>query len=398
MALRKWLGLCLALMSLPMMAQQGNIGSIGQNPGSTVLIPHFEVDPDTAGSRNTVVTLQNTSATAMLINTTLWTDYGLPTAHFLIYLTGYDQETINLYDVFQRYVPRTASAGQDSSDTISPQGPISQDINFASCYGLLPDVQASLIDTSLVAAHTGAPSVEYFGGLCGGRDYGDGIARGYITFDTVNNCTPRKPGDAGYFIAGGGGDATTQNVMAADYAIIDPASGRRTTQIAVHVEANPSNSLVDGAGDRTFYGRLVGGSGADNRESLPTAFAGRTLGNATDVEYWRDPGAVVAPFTCGNTPAPYPLPQRAVAVYNDNGGAFATPTGNLFPYATGVTAGSALSLTQPAGWMFANLNPSAGTIRQSWISFLRTASDGSTYYMPPIQLGNATTGDDPAAP
>ena len=394
MALRKWLGLCLALLSLPVLAQQGNIGSIGQDPGATVLIPHFEVDPDDVGGRNTIVTLQNTSATAMLVNTTLWTDYGVPTAHFLIYLTGYDQETINLYDVFQRYTPRTASVGQDPTDTISPKGDISQDINFASCTGLLPDAQTGLVDTSLVQAHTGGPSLEYFGGLCGGRNYGDGIARGYITMDTVNNCTPRVPGDPGYIES----DVTFQNVLAADYTLIDPASGRRSTQTAVHVEADPSNSLVNGAGDRTFYARLTGNSGADRREALPTAFAGRTLGGQTSVEYWRDPGSVVAPFTCGNTPAPYPLPQRAVAVYNDNGGNFAAPTGNLFPYATGTTTGSALSLTQPFGWMFANLNPAAGTIRQSWLSFVRTASDGSTYYMPPIQLGNATTGDDPAAP
>jgi hypothetical protein len=40
-----------------------------------------------------------------------------------------------------------------------------------------------------------------------------GDARGYITVDTVNNCAPRVPGDAGYFGAAGAGNVTDQNVL-----------------------------------------------------------------------------------------------------------------------------------------------------------------------------------------
>ena len=48
-------------------------------------------------------------------------------------------QTINLRDILANGIlPRTASDGQDPADTISPQGPFSQDINFASCTGLLP--------------------------------------------------------------------------------------------------------------------------------------------------------------------------------------------------------------------------------------------------------------------
>ena len=61
-----------------------------------------------------------------------------PTLDFDIYLTGYDVQTINLRDIFVAgNLPRTASVGQDPDDDISPQGPVSQDINFASC-GTLP--------------------------------------------------------------------------------------------------------------------------------------------------------------------------------------------------------------------------------------------------------------------
>ncbi|HBL30141.1 MAG TPA: hypothetical protein DD490_25165, partial [Acidobacteria bacterium] len=56
-----------------------------------------------------------------------------------VYLTGYDVQTVNLRDILvSGILPRTASAGQDPTNTISPKGPISQDINFASCGGFLP--------------------------------------------------------------------------------------------------------------------------------------------------------------------------------------------------------------------------------------------------------------------
>ncbi len=376
------------------------IGTIDQAPAATLLFPHFEVDTANDQGVSTVLTIQNSSATAILASVTLWTDFGVPTLHFDMYLTGYDQQTLDLADTFRRrFLPVTASAGQDPTDTISNKGPFSQDINFASCNQLLPEPQGSLTDASLVQAHTGRASVEYLGGLCGGRNYGDNIARGYVTVDTINNCTTRKPGQAGYFINGGGGDATNQNVLLGDYVILDRARGRFLAESAAHIEA--SFTLSSGT---TFYGRLIGNSAADNREPLPTAWAARYASARTEVDYWRDPGVVVAPFTCGTTPAPFALPQRHVSVFNDAGGLVSNPTGNLFPNAMGTTAGAgALGLSQPLGWLFANLNASPGVIRQSWMTFRqmpRGAASSSPlgYSVPGIQLGNAATGADPVIP
>ena len=67
------------------------------------------MDTSSANGTNTVLTIQNASATAILLNVVLWTDYGLPTDKFLIYLTGYDQETVDLGQVFRRILPRTGS-------------------------------------------------------------------------------------------------------------------------------------------------------------------------------------------------------------------------------------------------------------------------------------------------
>lgn len=404
--------LALALFALSARAgfNPDQIGTIDSAPGATLLFPHFEVDTSSANGTNTVLTIQNASATAILLNVVLWTDYGLPTDKFLIYLTGYDQQTVDLGQVFRRILPRTASAGQDPSDTISPHGPISQDINFASCNSLLPDIQnGSALSRDIVGAHSGQPSADYFGGLCGSRNFGDGIARGYVTVDTVNNCTMRFPGDTGYFIAGGGGDATNQNTMTGDYVIINPVTRRMVADSAVHIQASPTNPLTSGGVNKqTFYGRLVGYTGADNREPLPTAWAGRAAAGRTDVDYWRDPGTVTAPFTCGTAPAGLPSGQHQVALFNDQGAAAGAPGGDLFPFLAGSTSGATLGVNAPLGWLFANLNLAApvgplGAVRQSWLSLRQIpsgmpAGTGATYLVPGIQLGNAAFGDDPTVP
>ena len=119
--------LALVALSFYSMTAAAVIGTIDQVPGSTLLFPHFEVDTSSPQGVNTLLTVQNASASATMVNVVLWTDYGLPTANFNVYLTGYDQQVIDLGLVFRRVLPRTASDGQDPTDTISPQGPISQD-------------------------------------------------------------------------------------------------------------------------------------------------------------------------------------------------------------------------------------------------------------------------------
>jgi hypothetical protein len=380
------------------------LGTIDNTPGATLLYPHFEVDANDANGVNTVLTLQNSSATAILANVVLWTDVGLPTAQFNVYLTGYDQQAIDLRTIFRRVPPRTASAGQDPQDSVSPQGPFSQDINFASCGGTLPDGSMP-ISRDLAGAHSGRASNDYFNGQCGSRNHGDGIARGYVTVDTINQCTQQVPGTTGYFVNGGAGIATMQNVLFGDYVITDPARRSTTSELAVAIEANGTDPLTTGPGPKqTFYGRLVGFNAADNREPLPTAWAGRTAAGRTDVDYWRDPGTTVAPFACGGTPAGFPSGQRHATRFTDAGTATPTGVADAFPFAAGTTAGSILGLTDSLGWLFVNANlPAAsgplGFVRQSWLTFRQVprgmAPGSGTYSVPGVQLGNAATGGDP---
>ena len=406
--LRLFAGVLLAAASLNAAAE---IGTIDQVPAATLLFPHFEVDTSSPDGVTTVLTLQNASASATMANVTLWTDFGLPTVQFNVYLTGYDAETIDLGLLFRRVLPITASAGQDPADAISPQGPLSQDINYGSCFDVLPlDQSGSNISRSIVQAHSGQLSQEDFGVLCGSRDLGDGIARGYVTIDSTTQCTTLTPADAGYFSNGGQGVADNRNILMGDYVIVDPGNDRVFAETAVHIEADSSNPLTQAGVDKqTFYARFVGFGATDNREPLPTAWAGRYAADRTDVDYWRDPGAATAPFACGGAPAGLPSGQRRVSVFGADGGLTGLPSGDLFPFVQGTTPGDgALGLNQPLGWLFVNLNLSSpvgplGSIRQSWMSFRqvpRSAPPGSgpAYYVPGVQLGNAAFLDDPVVP
>ena len=109
--------------------------------------------------QNTLFTVNNASATAILAHVTIWSDLAVPVFAFNVYLTGYDAQPFDLRQVLLGTVPTTASAGQDPQDTRSPKGILSQDINFASCTGQLPPPSAAPIyPPYLRAALTGGPS------------------------------------------------------------------------------------------------------------------------------------------------------------------------------------------------------------------------------------------------
>jgi hypothetical protein len=200
----KKLAIAFAVVSLLALGGQASavICAIDQVPSATLLLPYFSVDtssPDGSGA-NTLFSINNASATAVLAHVVVWSDLSVPVLDFNIYLTGYDVQTINLWDILHSgNLPQTASAGQDPGDTISPKGSFSQDINFASCSGLLPPPTLPADFIAHLKASLSGQASTVFGGLCAGRNLGDNIARGYITVDTVNNCTLRFPGDPNYF-------------------------------------------------------------------------------------------------------------------------------------------------------------------------------------------------------
>ena len=383
------------------------VGTIDQVPSATLLFPHFEVAPNATSGVNTVLTIQNASATAITANVVLWTDYGIPTARFVLYLTGYDQDTVDLREVFARRVPITADAGLDPTDTISPHGTISQDINYPGNTDIATVAQGNALSRSIVAAHTGGADPAYFpGGACGGRAVGDGRARGYVTVDTVNNLDATTPAAPGYFTS----FATVQNVLLGEYAIVESSRASYAVDTAVHIEASLTDPVTaTGANKQTFYGRFVNFNADDHREPLPTAWGGRYVQDRTNVSFWRDTGVSGISFPpCGGAPATLPSGQRRVTVLNATGGIVSNPATNLFPFTDGIATGAAIGLTQPQGWLFLNLNLASasgplGLVRQSWASWMQIPAaaptgPGPSYLVPGIQFGSTTTTPDPITP
>jgi hypothetical protein len=387
------------------------IGTLDQVPGATLLLPYFEVDLDNPNGVTTLLSINNASATAVLVHVVIWSDLSVPTLAFNAYLTGYDVQTINLRDIFVNGVlPRTASAAQDvgenepnpgpSPNAISNQGPFSQDFTFASCFGQLPYPTFA----EILAVHGGDPTFDYrlhlqqahtgqssliLANRCAGRNLGDRIARGYITVDTVNNCTLRFPGDPGYFINGGAGDATNQNMLWGDYFYVNPGQNFAQGNPLVQIEAAPGINLQDTygpdpettvPGEYTFYGRYVAWTAADNREPLATNFATRFLNGGvfsggTDLIVWRDSKVNQGSFTCpavpGVRPPWFPLGQEGLVIFDEQENPHIVPPSpiapqppvqGLIPFAAEAqrvhVGGPDLPVPFTFGWLYLNLNQS----------------------------------------
>jgi hypothetical protein len=420
----KKLALAVALLGLLVAGQgaQAVIGTVDDVPAATLLLPYFEVNIGDANGVQTLFSVNNASATAVLAHVVLWSDLSVPVLDFNIYLTGYDVQTVNLRDIIVNgTLPRTASDGQDPTDTISPQGLFSQDINYASCAGQLPPpaLPASFID-HLQKSLTGLSSA-ILGNRCAGLAFGDNIARGYVTIDTVNNCTLRFPGDAGYFLPGGTGDATNQNVLWGDYFYVNSGQNFAQGETLVHVEASATNPETSVSGQYTFYGRYNGWTAADNREPLTTNFAVRYINGGaftggSDLITWRDSKTNQGAFTCPaivGRPAWYPLSQEQIVIFDEQENPEVPQTLPVSPQPPGTSIipfpaeanrtavdGSALPVSFDFGWLFLNLNTSVPSssqnllqdplAAQAWVSVVMDADGRFSVGFDAIQLDNAT--------
>lgn len=340
--------------------------------GATLLLPYFEADLNSDNGTQTSFRLENSSATAILANVTLWTDLGIPTQRFDVYLVGYDSQTVDLRLLFKHgLIPVTASAGQDPTNTISPRGPISQDINFASCNGVLPPPPLAAADiAALRAAHTGQAS-GLFANQCAASPRTDNIARGYVTVDLVNSCGTSNPTTPGY-------DArlTNQSVLLGSYAMLNRTTRTESGGPMVAVESFFSTSGMTAQfnpGDRTFYGSYNGLAAVDQREALGSMWAARfvnggALGVSTQITVWRDPGTTVTPFACGGAlPAPFPLAVTGLAAFDEQEQITVAAAVNQFPLATQRVPTNALS-SNFAGFLYLNLNlPGGPGATQSWV-------------------------------
>ncbi|MBK7975574.1 MAG: hypothetical protein IPK07_20590 [Deltaproteobacteria bacterium] len=378
---------------------------VGRSPGATVLIPYFEVNLAKADGMTTVFSINNASATAVLAHVNVMTDLGVLALGFNVYLTGYDVQTINMRDIINGIMPQTASAGQDPGDKISPHGQVSQDINFASCNGILPTPNLPANYTTHLKNSLTGKGTTFYGGNCVGLNYGDSVARGYVTIDTVNACALLDPANPGYAVY-----LTNQNVLWSDAYFLDTRNKVSRGAPVVSVAANNANDpLVSTPGNYTFYGKYNAWTASDRRQPLATNFAARyqksgAFGKSSSLIVWRDPKVAGAPFTCGGSgPNFLPLAQEEIVAFDDQENPTAiggTPFGAM---AQRVVVGSAaLPVAANSGWFYLNLNTSVAAAgsnppvdpaaAQGWVSSVLegTGASGYSTTSPAAALDSAT--------
>ena len=400
-----------------------SLATVSDTAGATLLLPYFEVDLANPTGMDTIFTIDNMGAyftsggnpqisgpTAVLGHVIIWSDLGVPVFNFNVYLTGLDVQLVDMRKVLNGTLPQTASAGQDPTDTISPKGTFSQDINFASCntgvytppinsYARLPPAaltgaQINNLQTSL----TGQASVNV-SGMCAGLNHSDNIARGYVTIDTVNNCTTKFVADSGYL----GGDATNQTQLTGEVFYFDQLHAIARGQNLVPIHASFTDPLVTTSGNYTFYGTYDGFTAADNRQPLATNFGARFVnGNfilapvpspsspawgmppsspppgSSSLIVWRDSKTAPGYFTCGVLPAFYPLPQEGIIAFDEQEHPQDLSSTTAFGTATQVVSvgGGALPVTFASGWLYLDLNATVtgqvsgqtdATAAQAWV-------------------------------
>jgi len=371
---------------------------VGNQPAATLLIPYFQVDVDRADGATTLVSVNNSSAKPALARVTLWTDWGVPTLAFDVYLTGYDVQTLNLRDLFQGVLPATG--------TDAPKGAFSMTATaaFSGC-GTVGVTRRSTLAADRVAylraAHTGQPlpsTDPAAAGLCAGSGgAGASIATGYLTVDAVQRCTPESvgtvantPADGAYFAHGGNGLASDDNVLWGDYLLVDPQRGLSEGQSAVALVADPD---FFGPGDYTFYGRYVGFDGRDDRAPLSSLYYARylnggTFAGGTDIVVWRDNRRQgVAPAPCAKGPSWAPLGEYQLVVFDEEENGQQLQGTHAFPLTTQRVhlGGSALPTVPNYGWLMLDLWHSDGTHAQGYASVLMTAENRFQVGHPALQ-------------
>jgi hypothetical protein len=283
------LGLGLLFSTVPVLAVPCAIDDV---PAATLLLPYFEIDLENPGGQTTLFSVANAAAESHLAIVTLWTDLGVPSLSFHLYLTGYDVVTVNLRDVLaEGIIPQTGS-------DLVPAGDYSlANETFPGCENFLPLGNLPQIFRDHVRNfHTGDPS-PIFGNQCGGLRRGDGIARGYVTIDVARRCAALLPNQEGFF--GADGVLGFDNVLWGEYFQIDPSEDFAHGETLVRIEAVPDRFAAD---DLTFYRRIAGDT-SDAREPLPAVWmtrfmVGGAFNGGTKVIAWRGGDRDATPFDC----------------------------------------------------------------------------------------------------
>ncbi len=288
---------------------------ISTAPAATLLLPYFEVDinaPQTT-AQTTLFTITNVTQIPQIAHVTVWTDLSFPVLDFNIFLTGYDVQGINLYDVIARgFVASTAGTSID--DSISPTGQRSLDNDDNPNFG--PNVES---DCSILPGPI-PPNIlaDVRTALTTGRVTGCGSAAvglvhtnaiGYVTIDVAATCSVALPIESTYYSS----ELLFDNTLIGDYQQINPnpttgnyAGGNPLVHIRAIPEGGQAGVAVLTNLPYTFYDRYTVGQVVrtiDRRQPLPSAFAARFIQGGTgafntNFKIWREGVTGPSPVAC----------------------------------------------------------------------------------------------------
>jgi hypothetical protein len=354
-------------------------------PAATLLLPYFEVNP-TAGGENTTFTVTNVSQLPQIAHVTIWTDYSFPVLDFNIFLTGYDVQSISLYDIIYRNQiapPGTTSDSDTGRRSADNDGNALLDISNCDVLAVVvPDELAADLRSALTLGRTVGCGTARIGGV-------HTNAIGYVTIDVAESCSTALPTDPGYFTT----EVLYDNVLIGDYAQIDASQNFAQGNPMVHIRAVPEGG-APGAGvtnfDRTFYSRYQAGGTADRRQPLPSTFAARWISGSsadfqTSLKIWRE-GRTGATAGCAVTAnSAIPVVELVRFDESENPTTF-TPGRIISPLPTVPLSRPETSrtpVTDPffppnstsdvGGWMYLNLDDSANAnapgamATQNWV-------------------------------
>lgn len=326
--------------------------NLAEQPAATLLYPYFEVDLDEPGGRTTLLSIVNAdSGSPTLAHVVLWTDWGIPSAAFDLFLGPGDVAPINLRDLFA--TGRAPSSGPGAAV-------------FDDCIDVLAPFLTA--PERLRAIHTGQPVA---GGCFAAPRQDESVATGYLTVDVVRRCSLgiTLPLELGYF--GQTGVASVENRLWGDFYLVDSSEDFAQGQAAVHLVAD-AERFGGGAPGPTFYAKFVAGAGVDARIPLPGEWRTRHLvggpfDGGTDLLVWRDvPSSSSLPIACGGTPSWFPLLSENVEAWNETG-LRSDLARDAFPLATQRVSVSDLDPPFPFGWLDLDLDRSATSTTQAWV-------------------------------
>ena len=415
-------------------------------PAATLLLPYFEVDTNPqAPGQTTLFTITNVTRYPQIAHVTLWTDWAYPVLTFNLFLTGYDVQAINLYDVIVHgtIAPPSGTTPATTPGTLSAAGGnLRSTLDCASNPALLPASLANTVRNTLTTGvfnpGGGVKSCSTAGGT-------HANAIGYATIDVVANCTNLMPSDPPYYLT----DLLFDNVLIGDYqqlggsaagtgsASVFDAAGNPMVHIRAVPEGGSAGSNVATALPYTFYDRYTPAATRtiDRRQPLPSTFAARyiqggTSGFATDLTIWRE-GVNGAGASCASyvNNAQLPIAEFIRFDEHENPKAFGSggpccfgPFPPTLPVASSAnTASSTFPSsfgTDVGGWMYLNLNNggaqvysvtnhAAGTTptvfgnpraSQNWVTATMFGNAGSSRMTAEFDAAPLGNGCTPAAP